>query len=361
MASVPQAAGVLHRYMRGSFVNGPIPASLIASVAGEEPIGAFIKDQIKGQVEGEVQDFIEVPLDKYEAAQASVCASLLLYGHKLTVTTTPKLIYHKDGTKPWSTRVDVVLTFQDDYWDNYLPIDRWMLENLGNCKLPHRGQVDGKKPLEWSVSDGLKEHGNFNVAPPQTDDNGKASGNWQTIPETTPESQRVFANQRDAVGAVIVRAGSLVPGWSGLERVVGVLRDTGNTGDSPLTVIYYKGGGYKATGFLGNALTTSRVICDLGQPFTILVLNPDINTTFSWDFTPSNPEAGSVSVEAPSWMQGVTPWYKPGTYTVKGVGTDTVTISVTGMVACADSACAPMEQTLVFQLVPLDTNECNKR
>jgi len=200
----------------------------------------WVKDQIRDQVTGVVQDVIEVPLSTEDAAQVSVCASLLLYGHKVTVTATPGLIWHHqtDGTKPWSTVVSALLTFQDDYWDNYLPIDRWMLDTLGNCTLPRRGPVEGK-PIEWSVSSGLTAHGNYNITPAATDVDGKGVANWQAVLETTPLSRRTFDNQRDAVGAAIVRAGSLVPGWSTLERIVGLLKDTGNTGDSPITVIYY--------------------------------------------------------------------------------------------------------------------------
>ena len=266
----------------------------MVSVAGSDPIGDFIKDQIQGQVEGAVQGVIEVPLDTVEAAQVSVCASLLLYGHKMKVTTTPKLIYHNDGSKPWSTRVDVILTFQDDYWDNYLPIDRWMLENLGNCELPRRGPVEGK-PLEWSVSDGLSDHGNFSIIPSQTDGDGKASANWQTVPETTPKDQRTFKNQRDAVGAVIVRAGSLVPGWSGLERIVGLLKDTGNTGDAPLTVIYYISQGWKVDGRLGESHIFGE-ICSLDKAFT---LNWDtaVGLAGTMTFSPSSENGGTFTLE----------------------------------------------------------------
>ncbi len=224
--------------MSSSSVNDRITASRIPGIAGGGPIGAVIADAVQDQVTGEVQDAVGIPLDKKEAAQVSVCASLQLYGHKLKVKATPNLIYHKDGEKPSSTRADATLTFEDDYWDNYAPIDRWMLENLGNCKLPRRGSVGGK-PLEWSVSDGLAAHGNYDVKSSQTDDDGHGFATWRTVDETTPKALRTFSNQRDAVGALIVRAGSLVPGWSGLERVVGALKDTGNTGDSPLTVIYY--------------------------------------------------------------------------------------------------------------------------
>jgi hypothetical protein len=214
--------------------------SAIVLASAVNPIEEFVKDQIKDQLTGELQDAVEIPLGEREAAQVSVCASLLLYGHKVRVTATPNLIYHRqtDGTAPWSTRVDALLTFEDDYWDNYLAIDRWMLNTLGNCTLPRRGPVEGK-PIVWSMSDGLIAHGNYNITPAATDVDGKGVANWQTVVETTPLTRRTFDNQRDAVGAAIVRAGSLVPGWSGLERIVGLLKDTGNTGDSPITVMYY--------------------------------------------------------------------------------------------------------------------------
>ena len=225
----------------------PLPAQApLLSVAGFTPVTSLagaanpVGGQIKGKVTGAVQSVVELPLKKKEAAQVSVCASLLLYGHKVTVTSTPDLIYHRqsDGSAPWSTRLDALLTFQDDYWDNYAPIDRWLLEKAGNCILPRRGSVEGK-PIVFSVSDGLVEHGSYSLTPSVTDDDGKAVANWQTVVETTPVARRTFDNQRDAVGAAIVRASSLVPGWSGLERVVGLLKDTGNTGDSPITVLYY--------------------------------------------------------------------------------------------------------------------------
>ncbi len=311
-SQLPLPVGVGFQDANVSFVDGPNRPSQMASAAGADPIGDFIKDQIQGQVEGAVQGVIEVPLDKAEAAQVSVCASLLLYGHKMTVTTTPKLIYHNDGSKPWSTRVDVTLTFQDDYWDNYLPIDRWMLENLGNCKLPRRGSVEGK-PLEWSVSDGLSDHGNFNITPSQTDGDGKASANWQTVPETTPEDQRTFDNQRDAVGAVIVRAGSLVPGWSGLEYIVGQLKDTGNTGDSPLTVIYYIGRGYKVDGPFGETHIFGE-ICSLDVPFT-LSWDSGVGLAGTITFSPSSENGGTWSLEG-AFDPGVTN-AGAGSYTIE--------------------------------------------
>ncbi|MBI5376339.1 MAG: hypothetical protein HZA77_12975 [Candidatus Schekmanbacteria bacterium] len=210
---------------------------ITAHAGAIDPIVDYVKDQIKDKVTSEVQDVVEVPLGEKEAAQVSVCASLLLYGHKVTVSNNPALLMHNPDT-PNVTSVSMTLTFMDDYYNNYLAIDRWMLENVGNCTLPHQGPIAGK-PIEWSVSSGIEDHGNYDLTPTQTDDNGEALASWRTISDSIPQSCKVFKNQRDAVGATTVRVGSLVPGWSTLESIVGFLKDTGNTGDSRLEVIYY--------------------------------------------------------------------------------------------------------------------------
>lgn len=352
-AQVPLTAGVVRQDIKASLINGPFQAPLMAGVAGSDPIGDFIKDQIQGQVEGEVQDFVEIPLDKVEAAQVSVCASLLLYGHKMKVTTTPPLIHHKDGSNPWWTQVDVTLTFQDDYWTNDAYIIGSVLDDLG-CKLPHRGPVEGR-PLEWSVSDGLSGHGNFDFTQSQTGDGGKASATWKAVTETTPKSQRTFFNQRTAVGAVIVRAGSLVPGWSGLERIVGLLKDTGNTGNSPLTVIYYIGRGYKASGQEGT-LIYSGVICGLEQPFTLNAKSPYYE--FTIQFAPSGPQAGSFTYSGTEYDVG--PMTAVGTYTVNGDGADAHQLILDAAHTTSTSV-GPVHVQITYHidLVPLDTQECS--
>ncbi len=287
-----------------SFRVSPLSAPLRGDPMLPEPITDWIKDQVQGEVEGQVSEAIEIPLDKVEAAQASVCGSLLLFGHKMKVTATPNLVYHKDGTKPWSTRVDVQLTFQDDYWSNYLPIDRWFLQTFTKCELPHRGPVAGKT-LDWSVSSGLRGHGHFDVAYLHTDDDGKASANWQTVAETTPLSQRTFYNQRDAVGAIIVRAGNLMPVWGGLERIVNQLRDTGGVGNAPLTVMYYKQPAYLVdTSFgLDSKVPLSGVVCALDKPFTLKAEgnNPGAGPHVGqFAFTPNGASGGSWTYSAKS-------------------------------------------------------------
>lgn len=332
----------------------------VGSLQGSNPILDWIKEQIQDEVTGEVQDAVEVPLDQVDAAQSSVCASLLLYGHKLKVTNTPKLIYHNDGEKPWWTRVDVTLTFQDDYWGNYLQIDRWVLENLARCNLPRKGPVEGK-PLEWSVSSGLKDHGNFDVTASKTDVNGEAIANWEAVPEVTPKSQRTFHTQRDAVGAIIVRAGSLVPGWSGLERIVGLLKDTGNTGDAPLTVIYYVPGGYKVTGTEGQQnVTYSGVICDLEKPFTLDATTEWWKLTFQ--LTPFSAEAGTFTVSGPQYDVGTLAG--EGSYTISATSEteSQLTLNFTNLTLSTSldvHTITPPPYHVT--LVPLDTRECDNK
>jgi hypothetical protein len=201
-------------------------------------LGGFVADQIRDQITSEVQTVVEVPLDQKEAAQVSVCASLLLYGHKVTMTNQPKLLWHRRAGVDSVTTVDALLEFQDDYYDNYLAIDHWVLEKLANCTLPRRGPIGGK-PVAWSVSSGLEGHGDYDITASETDDDGKAVASWRTVPEDSAQCYWTFPNQRDAVGATIAKVSNLVPGWGTLERIVGFLRDTGNAGDAPLTVLYY--------------------------------------------------------------------------------------------------------------------------
>ena len=162
---------------------------LLPVLSAANPLTSAIMDQVRDQVTGEVQDFAEVPLGEVDAAQVSVCASLLLYGHKMTVTTAPNLIYHwqTDGTAPHSTRTDVVLTFQDDYWDNYLSIDRWVLEKLGNCTLPSARDDAGQTPGLVRVRR-AESATQFDVFRPQTGVDGNGFATWS--PSSKPRRLR---------------------------------------------------------------------------------------------------------------------------------------------------------------------------
>lgn len=205
--------------------------------------GAFIKekltDAVKDGVKSGVQDFVEVPLGEEDAAKVSVCGSLILYGHKVTVTNTPDLLWHAPKA-PNITTVEMTLTFEDDYYDNWArAVLGGAVTDLTGCKFPRKGPIEGKS-VEWSVSDALEEHGSYDVTGTTTNDLGKATASWRTITDNTPPACQTFEHQRDAVGATEAVVSGLLPGWSTVETIVTFLNpETGTQGNDPLTVLYY--------------------------------------------------------------------------------------------------------------------------
>lgn len=238
----------------------PVSGTLARSASGEaklpkkfgflqsNPGADFLRDQIKNQlkdkVEGEltnvVQGITEVPLDKKDAAKVSVCGSLILYGHKVSITNTPDLLWHAPKS-PNLTEVEMTLTFEDDYYDNWArAVLGSAVTDLTGCAFPRKGPIGGK-PIEWSVSSGLEAHGSFDVMPSMTNDFGKATATWRTVRDEYPEACQVFENQRDAVGATEAVVSGLLPGWSTVETIVTFLNpNTGSQGNDPLTVLYYE-------------------------------------------------------------------------------------------------------------------------
>src|SRR6185503_17419127 len=125
---------------------------------------------------------------------------LILYGHKVTVTNTPDLLWHAPKA-PNITTVEMTLTFEDDYYDNWArAVLGGAVTDLTGCKFPRKGPIEGKS-VEWSVSDALEEHGSYDVTGTTTNDLGKATASWRTITDNTPPACQTFEHQRDAVGA----------------------------------------------------------------------------------------------------------------------------------------------------------------
>jgi hypothetical protein len=218
--------------------------SLLQSNPAADFIKDKIKDQLKDKVEGDltsaVQGLVEVPLDKKDAAKVSVCGSLILYGHKVAITNTPDLLWHAPKT-PNLTEVEMTLTFEDDYYDNWArAVLGSAVTDLTGCAFPRKGPIEGKS-IEWGVSSGLEGHGSYDIMPSVTDDLGKAVATWRTVKDNYPPACQVFEKQRDAVGATEAVVSGLLPGWSTVETIVTFLNpNTGSQGNSPLTVLYYE-------------------------------------------------------------------------------------------------------------------------
>ena len=207
---------------------------------GFEAIANLLKDNAEDGLTSAVQDIVEVPLDKKDAAKVSVCGSLILYGHKVTITNTPDLLWHAPQT-PNVTAVEMTLTFEDDYHDNWArAVLGSAVTDLTGCAFPRKGPIEGKA-VEWSVSSALEDHGAYDLTGAVTDDRGKSLANWRTVRDDTPVACQVFEKQRDAVGATEAVVSGLLPGWSTVETIVTFLNPkTGTQGNDPLTVMYYE-------------------------------------------------------------------------------------------------------------------------
>lgn len=189
------------------------------------------------------------------------------------------------------------MRFVDDYHSKTKPIDRWLIETLGNCDLPVQGLARGAQ-LDWSVSDGLRQHGNYDIKQSETDMNGTAWATWRTVPETTPQEFRSFYTQREAVGTAMVRVSGLVEGWDPLEKIVNGLRDTGAAGQARLSVSYHEIPAYRVNSVFGlySKVPVAGDICALDKPFTLDVdgRNPSGgNYTGTFKFTPNDIHGGS--------------------------------------------------------------------
>lgn len=196
-----------------------------------------LKDQLKDQVTDVLQDILEVPLDPLEGAQVSVCASMLLYGHKVYIENDPKEIWHKNSGSPNSTTVNLLLNFEDDYSNNTKgQVAAWLSE----CELPAKGYVPGKKIREWSVAGGIVGHGEFTEKDTVTDNLGTARATWETIEDNIKESCKKDDVMNYIVdGVTQAKVSGLLPNWGNLETIVTFLNpNTGAEGYASLAVRY---------------------------------------------------------------------------------------------------------------------------
>jgi hypothetical protein len=205
---------------------------------GLESVGA-VGGEVGGYVEGLVETQVAIPITTETAAKTSLCASLVLYGYKTTITVTPNPIWHHqlDGVVPWTAVMKATLTFQDDYWDNYYGPKKDLID-VAECSLPKQGPAEDGLELEWDASAPLPEHGSFDIAA-STTNGGEAVATFRAIEEKVPAAKRIFDNQRDAVGRVKIQATGALPGWETLEWFVTNLKETGTAGTANLTILYY--------------------------------------------------------------------------------------------------------------------------
>ena len=162
-------------------------------------------DEAKDKLADKAADVLGVPTDSKDAAFASLCASLVLYGYKLDVDADPSLVWREqkdDPSKKHVSKVSAKLEFRDDYKKIKLRgtgggeiVDMQELMSDAGCPLPNRGPVPNRA-LEWELSEPLQEHGEFDLeSGDHTDWAGKALQTYRTKEEETPRAFRKFRRE----------------------------------------------------------------------------------------------------------------------------------------------------------------------
>ncbi len=114
----------------------------------------------------------------------------------------------------------------------------------------------------------------------------------------------------------------------------------------------------------------SGVVCSLEQPFTLTDLKQPVSTIDSgrvsgvYQFTPSNPMAGSVSMAG--LKNGFLPYNADGSYTVEDSKSDATILEGNLRLKITTQACPQMTgqqcfpEDYLIDLTPVDTGKCNQ-
>lgn len=207
----------------------------------EETLEGFLAGKMQDKAQDIATDALskelDFPLDKKEAAKASICASVLLYSYKFKVSASPFVVWHHDPQRPehpWKSLITATLNF--DFVPN--SIGKHVLPLIG-CDIPPAGPADGRN-VGWSIDDTLENHGALDLQQPVTDDNGVAIASYVTKPEVVPTILQAGLNQV-ATGSVGIVATGLLPGkWKNLERAIGLGIWSPTESGAELQVQYYK-------------------------------------------------------------------------------------------------------------------------
>ncbi|MFA5873698.1 MAG: hypothetical protein WC832_07005 [Anaerolineales bacterium] len=141
---------------------------------------------------------------------------------------------------------------------------------------------------------------------------------------------------------------------------------------TPSQPVYYKAFSYSSISIGGSSedVDISGVVCSLEQPFTLTDLKQPVTVIDSgrvtgvYQFTPSSPKAGSVSMAG--LYGGLLPYNADGNYTVEDSKSDptipegNLRLNITTQ-ACPQMSgqpCFPVDY--LIDLTPLDTNECSQ-
>src|ERR1043166_7242835 len=109
------------------------------------------KDAIADKVTDFVAEKIHFPLDKKEAAKASVCSSIILYSYKFDLQQTQGDLWHRDPAAPQHQSTSNLPAHLRFDFNPYNAFSSLVLSKIG-CELPPVGDAP-QKSVSWSIDD----------------------------------------------------------------------------------------------------------------------------------------------------------------------------------------------------------------
>ncbi len=202
----------------------------------------FISDYPKKFITGKIKKMLEFPIGKVESAQVSLCASVILYSYRLSLTANPKNIDEQGvlANNPYQSDINANLSFDFKQDVNSLPKQLGLF--LAKCSIPANGPAD-RKPITWELTQELPDHGSLIQKDASTNSSGNATATYEAKQSVVPAELQLVDNLKVALGDIVIKAGNLLPGQSGFVKVVRFVKSAKltnqlGTGQADLTVGY---------------------------------------------------------------------------------------------------------------------------
>lgn len=171
------------------------------------------------------------------------CASVVGGFARLITSWFPASVWHRGGPGPETSEIRTLLTMVKQF----TPRETAVLELLG-CRPPSPGGIGGKTVI-WYVDANAGAHGSLTAGQGLvTDKDGVATTTYQTITETTPQSQRIPPNEQQVNGTVTVQVQDLLTEFPNFSAFWRALKDTSAQGSpssyAELDIHWYEPIGY---------------------------------------------------------------------------------------------------------------------
>jgi hypothetical protein len=180
---------------------------------------------------------------RYQHTRFIHCATVVGGFARLATLWSPTRVWHRGGSGPDTSDLTAILTMVHQF----TPRETAVLELVG-CRPPSPGGIGGKTVI-WYLDANAGAHGSLTTGQGLvTDASGLATTTYQTITETTPQSQRIPPNEQQVNGTVTVQVQDLLDEFPKFSAFWRALEDTSAPASpssyATLDIRWYEPSGY---------------------------------------------------------------------------------------------------------------------